>query len=162
MRLASGKLSSVVMNTVSSEAEDLAGDDFDYGLDEAFSELTDEDRAAFPNKYLEYIDVFSKKRADLLPEHRRWDIEIKTSDDFKPQWKKAYNLSQEELRILKEYVDDNLAKGFIRPSTSPCGAPVFYVPKKGGKFRLCVDFRALNAVTIKDRYPMPLIDGLMD
>ena len=66
------------------------------------------------------------------------------------------------MEALKSYIDENLSKGFIRPSSSPCGAPVLFVPKKGGKLRLCVDYRALNAVTKKDRYPLPLIDNMLD
>ncbi|KFZ17321.1 hypothetical protein V501_01795 [Pseudogymnoascus sp. VKM F-4519 (FW-2642)] len=61
-----------------------------------------------------------------------------------------------------EYIDDNLAKGFIKPSTSPAGSPVLFVPKKDGSLRLCVDYRALNNITIKDRYALPLINELHD
>src|SRR5271163_1041392 len=63
---------------------------------------------------------------------------------------------------LKKQLADLLAKGFIRPSTSPFGAPVLFVHKKEGTLRLCVDYRALNKITIKNRYPLPRIDELMD
>ena len=133
-----------------------------HDAEDAFIELTEEDRASFPQQYKEYVDVFSKNKADILPEHRQWDIPIETDDKFTPKWGPLYNLSQEEMKLLKEYIDDNLQKGFIRPSSSPCGAPVLFVPKKNGKLRLCVDYRALNSLTIKDRYPLPLIDNLID
>lgn len=68
-----------------------------------------------------------------------------------------YPMSQDELRVLKKYLDDNLAKGFIRPSSSPAASPVLFARKPGGGLRLCVDYRALNAITIKNRYPLPLI-----
>ena len=63
---------------------------------------------------------------------------------------------------LKKQLDDLLNKGFIRPSVSPYGAPVLFVHKKEGTLRLCVDYRALNKITIKNRYPLPQIDELMD
>ena len=67
-----------------------------------------------------------------------------------PPFGPIYQLLEKELKVLKEYIDDNLAKGFIRPSTSSAGSPVLFVPKKDGSLRLCVDYRALNNITIKD------------
>lgn len=63
---------------------------------------------------------------------------------------------------LKKQLDTLLAQGFIRPSKSPWGAPVLFVPKKNGKFRLCIDYRALNKLTVKNRYPIPRIEDLLD
>ena len=67
-----------------------------------------------------------------------------------------------ELKELKEQLRDLLEKGFIRPSTSPWGAPVLFVRKKDGSLRMCIDYRQLNKVTIKNRYPLPRIDDLLD
>lgn len=71
-------------------------------------------------------------------------------------------MSYAELNELKRQLADLLEKGFIRPSTSPFGAPVLFVHKKEGTLRLCIDYRALNKITIKNRYPLPLIDELID
>ncbi|CAJ2644784.1 unnamed protein product [Trifolium pratense] len=73
-----------------------------------------------------------------------------------------YRMAPAELAELKSQIEDLLGKGFIRPSVSPWGAPVLLVKKKDGKSRLCVDYRKLNKVTIKNRYPLPRIDDLMD
>ena len=67
-----------------------------------------------------------------------------------------------ELRELKEQLKDLLEKGFIRPSMSPWGAPVLFVHKKDGSLRMCIDYRQLNKVTIKNKYPLPRIDDLFD
>ena len=67
-----------------------------------------------------------------------------------------------ELKKLKEQLKDLLDKGFIRPSTSPWGAPVLFVRKKDGSLRMCIDYRQLNKVTIKNIYPLPRIDDLFD
>jgi hypothetical protein len=67
-----------------------------------------------------------------------------------------------ELVELKEHIRELLEKGFIHPSSSPWGAPVIFVPKKDGTQRLCMDYRALNEVTIKNKYPLPRIDDLFD
>ncbi|OBT81090.1 hypothetical protein VE02_10362 [Pseudogymnoascus sp. 03VT05] len=69
---------------------------------------------------------------------------------------------EKELKVLKEYINDNLAKGFIKPSTLLAGSPVLFVLKKDGSLRLCVDYRALNNITVKDRYALPLINELHD
>jgi hypothetical protein len=71
-------------------------------------------------------------------------------------------MAEVELKLLKAELDALLEKGFIRPSASPWGSPALFVPKKDGTQRLCVDYRALNAVTIKNKYPLPRIDDLMD
>ncbi|KAJ9525450.1 hypothetical protein QJQ45_003145 [Haematococcus lacustris] len=79
-----------------------------------------------------------------------------------PSPRPIYRMSQPELDQLKKQLDDLLAKGFIRSSTSPFAAPVLFVRKKDGSLRLCVDFRALNQQTLKNRYPLPRIDDLLD
>ncbi|KAJ9532927.1 hypothetical protein QJQ45_018045, partial [Haematococcus lacustris] len=79
-----------------------------------------------------------------------------------PSPRPIYRMSQPELDQLKKQLDDLQAKGFIRPSTSPFAAPVLFVRKKDGSLRLCVDFRALNQQTLKNRYPLPRIDDLLD
>ena len=81
-----------------------------------------------------------------------------TSPPFGP----VYPLSQTELDVLKKYIDDNLRKGFIRHSQSPAGAPILFVKKPDGSLRLCVDYRGLNNITIKNKYPLPLIGELLD
>ena len=69
---------------------------------------------------------------------------------------------EKELKVLKEYIDENLEKGFIRPSKSPAGSLVLFVLKKDGSLQLCVNYHVLNNITIKDRYALPLINELHD
>ena len=76
--------------------------------------------------------------------------------------KAPYRLSQKELEELKSQLDELLAKGYIRQSKSPYGAPVLFVDKKDGKLKLCVDYRAFNKVTVKNSYPLPRVDDLFD
>ena len=73
-----------------------------------------------------------------------------------------YSLSNSELEALHTFIDEHLNMGFIRSSRSPHAAPILFVRKKDGSLRLCVDFRALNKVTKKDCYPLPLISDLLD
>ena len=115
-----------------------------------------------PERYKQFQDVFEKKNADILPEHRPYDCAIDLQDGAQPPFGPIYNLSQNELTTLREYIDENLAKNFIRHSKSPAGAPILFVKKKDGSLRLCVDYRGLNKVTVKNRYPLPLISGLLD
>jgi hypothetical protein len=79
-----------------------------------------------------------------------------------PIYKTPYRMATPELAELKEHVKELLEKGFIHPSSSPWGAPVIFVPKKGGTQRLCVDYRALNEVTVKNKYPLHRIDDLFN
>jgi hypothetical protein len=87
-------------------------------------------------------------------------IELKPS--IAPIYKTPYRIATPDLVELKEHIKKLLEKGFIRPSSSPWGAPVIFVPKKDGTQRLCVDYRALNEVTIKNKYPLPRIDDLFN
>jgi len=109
----------------------------------------------------EYADVFSEESPRLPP-----DRVIKFVIDLIPgatlKSKAAYRASRPDLEIIKKETQEYLDKGFIRPSTSPWGAPVLLVDKKGGGKRLCVDYRDLNDVTIRNKYPMPRIDDLFD
>jgi hypothetical protein len=73
-----------------------------------------------------------------------------------------YRLSVLENAEIKKLVQEMVEQGVIRPSASPCGSPIILVPKKDGTWRMCVDFRALNKITIKNRYPLPHIDDLLD
>ena len=115
-----------------------------------------------PEIYKEYSDVFSKIDADILPENRPYDCPIDIKEGSEPPFGPIYSLSLLELKVLKEYIEDNLRKGFIRPSKSPAASPILFVKKKDGSLRLCVDYRGLNRITIRNRYPLPLIPELLD
>jgi transposase InsO family protein len=118
-----------------------------------------------PEKYHKYLRVFNPETAKELPRHRPWDhaIDLVEGADPKKLWGPIYALSERELQVLREYLDEMLATGKIRPSKSPAGAPILFVPKKEGRgLRLCVDYRGLNRVTIMNRYPLPLMDELRD
>jgi hypothetical protein len=109
----------------------------------------------------EFPDVFSESNAAELPEFRQFDCDIPLIPGAVIPHGRVYQLSEPERKSLEEYVNTELAKGFIRHSTSPAGAPCFFVKKKDGSLRLCVDFKGLNKLTIKNRYPMPLIPELI-
>ena len=115
-----------------------------------------------PARYHDFSDVFEKKNADQLPEHRLYDCPIDLQEGAHPPFGPIYGLAEPELKALREYLDENIAKGFIQPSKSPAGAPILFVKKKDGSLRLCVDYRGLNRVTIRNRYPLPLILELLD
>ena len=123
----------------------------------------DPDLSQIPPEYHEFAEVFSKKESDKLPEHRPYDHRIQLEEGATPPAAQPiYHLTPEELEVLRKYIDENLVKTFLRPSHSPCGAPVLFVKKPDGSLRLCVDYRGLNKLTIKNRYPLPLIGELLD
>lgn len=115
-----------------------------------------------PAAYHDLLSAFSKQKADELPPHRTYDLSIDVEEGKQPPYGPLYSLSALELETLSKWLDENLAKGFIRASTSPAGAPILFVKKKNGELRLCVDYRALNNITIKNRYPLPLIPEALD
>src|SRR4051794_25451824 len=109
----------------------------------------------------EYQDI-SPKDLPGLPPYRSVDHAIELVNGAEPPHRSIYALSQEELKILKETLQELLDQGFIRPSKSPYGAPILFVKKKDGSLRMCIDYRALNKLTIKNRYPLPRIDEIFD
>jgi hypothetical protein len=109
-----------------------------------------------------YRDFFDTQKATQLPSHRSTDHAIELKPGTDPPYMRTYNMSPAELRVLEDNINEALAKGWIRESKSPAGAPVLFVPKKNGELRLCIDYRGLNAITIKNRYPLPLISELLD
>ena len=110
-----------------------------------------------PPHYHDFLPVFDPGNAKLLPPHRPDDHKIELMPGKNPPAMRAYPMSTEELRVLRQYLIDELRKGYIRTSTSPAAAPVLFAKKPGGGLRFCVDYRALNAITVKNRYPLPLI-----
>ncbi|KAL0937059.1 reverse transcriptase domain protein [Colletotrichum truncatum] len=124
--------------------------------------VTEDPMSKIPVEYRVYSKLFAPELETGLPEHSKWDHKIEIKEGHEPTFNKIYPLNQEEMKALDEWLDENLAKGFIRPSKSPAGYPVLFVPKKNGKKRLCVDYRRLNDITIKDCYPLPLISELRD
>jgi hypothetical protein len=109
----------------------------------------------------EFSDVFPEELSGMPPD---WDIEfmIELKPGTAPIYKTPFRMTTPELAELKEHIRELVEKGFIRPSSSPWGAPVIFILKKDGTQRLCVDYRALNEVTIKNKYPLPQIDDLID
>ncbi len=106
-----------------------------------------------------YEDVFEKPSG--LPPMRTIGHTINTGD-HPPVSRQAYRLSPKEKQEVQDQVKDLLSRGLIRPSNSPYGAPVIFVQKKDGSLRMCIDYRAVNRVTVKDKYPLPRIDDLVD
>ena len=109
----------------------------------------------------EFQDVFPEEFLGLPPEREiEFCIDVVLGTD--PISMPPYQMAHAELNELKEQLQELFDKGFIRPSTSPWGAPVLFVKKKDGSLRLCIDYRQLNKVTIKNKYPLPRIDDLFD
>jgi transposase InsO family protein len=115
-----------------------------------------------PKEFHEFLDVFSEEKAARFPKPRPWDHKIEMKDTFVPKSFKTYNLTPQEQIELDKFLKENLEKGYIRPSQSPMASPFFFVDKKDGKLRPCQDYRYLNEHTIKNAYPLPSINELLD
>ena len=124
--------------------------------------VTKEHQAKLQTVLAEYCDVFRDELPKGPPPRREVVHSIEVQPGSKPMYRAPYRLRPAEQDELEEQVKSLLAQGFIRPSQSPYGAPVLFVPKKDGRWRMCIDYRALNRQTIKDRYPLPQIDTLLD
>ena len=107
--------------------------------------------------------LFSKiKGPEALPKHQLWDHTIPLQEGKQPTFRPVYSCLEKELETLCEYLDENLIKEFIQESSSPIKYPILFIPKKNGKLCLYVDYRKLNNITIKNYYPFPCINELID
>ncbi|GJX54693.1 retrotransposon protein, putative, ty3-gypsy subclass [Tanacetum coccineum] len=109
----------------------------------------------------DFEDVFPDNMSGLPPQ-RQVEFRIDLIPGATPVVKSPYRLAPSEMQELSEQLQELQDKGFIRPSHSPWGAPILFVKKKDGSFRMCIDYRELNKLTIKNRYPLPRIDNLFD
>nr|GEY10919.1 putative reverse transcriptase domain-containing protein [Tanacetum cinerariifolium] len=109
----------------------------------------------------EFLEVFPK---DLpgLPSVRQVEFQIDLIPGAAPVAQATYRLAPSEMQELSDQLQELADKGFIRPSTSPCGALVLFVKKKDKSFRMCIDYRELNKLNVKNRYLLPRIDDLFD
>jgi hypothetical protein len=114
-----------------------------------------------PTTLHEYADVFSETAFNSLPERRKWDHAIELEQEPSPGFRKVYPMTLTEQTEMDVFLEEALAMGCIRQSKSPLGAPVFFIKKKDGKLHFVQDYRALNAITRKNQYPLPLIDDLI-
>jgi hypothetical protein len=109
----------------------------------------------------EFLDVFLEELPGMPPD-REIEFVIELVPGTAPIFKRPYRMAANQLAELKEQLQELLDKGCIHPSASPWGAPLIFVPKKDGTQRMCVDYRSLNEVTIKNKYSLPRIDDLFD
>jgi len=127
------------------------------------SAAADDPLSNVPMEFRQYLGIMGKEAADALPEHRPYDCKIHLKEGATAPWGPIYPLSEVELQTLREWLKEMEKTGKIKRSTSPAGSPILFVPKPNGRgLRLCVDYRGLNAVTIPNRYPLPLMQELQD
>ncbi|GJP56899.1 hypothetical protein CLOM_g15956 [Closterium sp. NIES-68] len=110
----------------------------------------------------EFQDILPDDLPNELPPYPTHQHEIVEEPGSKPTFRAPYRLSPTELTDMKKQIEYLLAKELIRPSTSPYGAPVLFTPKPDGSLRMCIDYQALNKQTIKNKYPIPRINDLLD
>ncbi|GJP37624.1 hypothetical protein CLOM_g22013, partial [Closterium sp. NIES-68] len=108
------------------------------------------------------ILIYISGRLATWPTARTPSGRIELEPGAQPTIRTQWRLTQPELQELRDQLDYLLAKGFVQPSTSPFAASILFTPKKDGGLRMCIDYRALNRVTIKSRYPIPRADELID
>nr|GFA48951.1 putative reverse transcriptase domain-containing protein [Tanacetum cinerariifolium] len=109
----------------------------------------------------EFLDVFPKELPGLPPV-RQVEFQIDLIPKAAPVARTPYRLAPSKMQELSNQLQELTDRGFIRPSTSPWGAPVLFVKKKDGSFRMCIYYRELNKLTVKNHYPLPRIDDLFD
>nr|GEZ78237.1 reverse transcriptase domain-containing protein [Tanacetum cinerariifolium] len=142
--------------------------DHDYAIELADGRIVGEAEGKSEKKQLEnvpivrdFLEVFLEDLSGLPPT-RQVVFQIDLIPGAAPVARAPYRLAPPEMKELSKQLKELSDKGFIRPSSSPWGAPVLFVKKKDGSFRMCIDYRELNKLTVKNRYPLPRIDDLFD
>jgi len=115
-----------------------------------------------PKRFLKWRKVFGKVESERIPTRKIWDHAIDLKETFKPQKGRIYLLSKNEREEVQNFINDQLRKGYIRPSKSPQTSSVFFVGKKNRSKRIVIDYRNLNNQTVKNNYPLLLITDLID
>ena len=115
-----------------------------------------------PEKFHRWIKMFGKKQLERMPTRKVWDHAIEVKKGFVLRKGKMYPLSREEREEVREFMKEQLRKGYIQLSKSPQTVLVFFVGKKDGKKRMVQDYRYLNEWTIKNNYPLPLISDVLE
>ena len=113
-------------------------------------------------KYHDFFNVLSQADSDILSTHHPYNYKIPLMEEKTPPWGFLYSMSQDKLKVLRKYLEEYLNKGFIKASSSPATSPVLFACKSGGGLRFCVNYSQLNAMTIKNRYPLPLIKETLE
>jgi len=134
-------------------------------LAEAFkhnSKASTPSRWSVPEYLKEFDSIFSKESFDALPESKKWDHAVVLIPGEKASNCKVYPLAPTEPKELDQFLKENLETGQIHPSKSPMASPVFFIKKKDGTLWLVQDYRALNTMTVKNKYPLPLISKLIN
>ena len=135
-------------------------DNFDHDDEDDVEEL-EELKSIVPTQYHDSLDVFRKREGANLPPSRPYDHAIELIKGSKLSMPPLYQLTVPEQEALRQHLATERASGRSRPSKSPYGSPMFFVPKKDGRLRLVVDYRKLNAATVKNAYPLPLISQIL-
>jgi hypothetical protein len=154
-----------VVNTIQDEVFCMAGFTYSQKITEkaniAKGKKTFEEMVPAP--YRDFAKVFSEEESQHLPEHQPWDHTIDLEPDAVMRWKiKSYPMLPNEQEELDKFLKEHVAKGYLVPSKSPMASPVFFIKKKDGKLRLVQDYRQLNKITIKNRYPLPLAANIVN
>jgi hypothetical protein len=111
------------------------------------------------SEYHDFLNVFFKKKADILPSHKKHDHRIKLEKDHESdhEYASLYNLSEEELQLIKKYLQEHLNKEFIESSTASYASSILFAKKSDDELRFCFDYKKLNVITKKNRYSISLI-----
>ena len=115
-----------------------------------------------PEWFHKQIKVFGKKTSKRMPTRKAWDHMIDLKKGFTPRKEKVYSLSREEKEEIREFIQKQMRKGYIRPSKSSQIAPMFFVGKKDEKKRMMQDYQYLNKWMVKNNYPLPLISDIVE
>ena len=116
-----------------------------------------------PSEYLEFIPIMTNEASLEIPHHSAYDYAIDFKDGSLPPWGPIYPLNETELEELRKWLKKMTAMGAVRESKSACSCPVLFVPKDHGRgLRLCIEYRAINMITIPNRYPLPNMDKLKE